>query len=74
MLENEVDKQLQTVSPSTGGNPAAGSLALGFGGGASLLEGRKEIVCPLCHSKQSLSAIPSGGANTTAGSQAPRYK
>lgn len=74
MLENEVDKQLQTVSPSTGGNPAAGSLSLPFGAGASLLESRKEVVCPLCHSKQSFSAIPSGGANATAGSQVPRYK
>ena len=69
-----MDKQLQTVSPSTGGNPAAGSLSLPFGAGASLLESRKEVVCPLCHSKQSFSAIPSGGANATAGSQVPRYK
>jgi hypothetical protein len=53
MLENEVDKLV--------GSAGSGGLALSYGA-PSLLEGpKKELTCPLCHSRQSFSATPSAG-------------
>lgn len=56
MLENEVDK---LTMPQFQSNQ---QMSLAFGG-PSVLDSKKEIVCPLCHSKQVFSSLPSAGIN-----------